>query len=220
MTAFSLAHYRAAIFDLDGTLVLSEPAWELSKRRLMDELGLHLPQSVYDAFVGRGVPDFLAEVLGPDLTDSRKAILANRIATEADLLLAEMRQPVPGAAEAVARLFEAGLRIAVCSSAPLRHIDAALQQLGVSDRVTTVVSAADLPRGKPDPMPYLETLRLLGIPPADAFAIEDALPGVRSAHAAGLAVIGIGMESLKSDFAPYCCFRVADFQDFRKLTQG
>ena len=49
----NLLHFRAAIFDLDGTLVLSEPAWEEAKRRALAEVGVSLPQATYDAYVGR-----------------------------------------------------------------------------------------------------------------------------------------------------------------------
>jgi len=217
MTTQSLAPFRAVIFDLDGTLVLSEPAWELAKRRVLDTLGVAVAQTVYNAFVGRGLRGFLLHVFGSDLTDSRRAELANLIGAEADVLLPLMRQPVPGAAAAVLRLAEAGLRVAVCSSSPRRHIDAALKQLGLTGCVPVIVSGADLTKGKPDPLPYTETLRQLGLNATEAFAVEDALPGVRSAHAAGLMVVGIGEECQKSDFEPYCMYRVINYYAFNRL---
>lgn len=212
-----LTDYQAAIFDLDGTLVLSEPAWEEAKRRVLARIGLEIPQAVYDAFVGRGLRGFLGEVLGPDLSDARRTELANQIGAEADVLLPQLRQPVPGAAKAVLRLVNAGLRVAVCSSSPHRHIVAALDQLGLSARIPTLVSGADLPRGKPDPLPYVETLRRLGLGPEQAFAVEDALPGARSAHAAGLTVIGIGAEAFSAEFSELCRFQVRDFTEFNQL---
>jgi HAD superfamily hydrolase (TIGR01509 family) len=212
-----LKRYRAAIFDLDGTLVHSEPAWEAAKRRVMGGLGVEVPQTTYDAFVGRGLRGFLTEVLGHDLTDAHRTDLANKIGAEADVLLPLLRQPVPGAAQSVIRLAEAGLRIAVCSSSPRRHIHAALSQLGLVDRVGTIVSGADLPRGKPDPLPYLEALRLMDLAPVDAFAVEDALPGVISAHAAGIDVIGIGPTCPNPGFADYCRRQVLDFSDFDRM---
>jgi HAD superfamily hydrolase (TIGR01509 family) len=216
----NLTRYRAAIFDLDGTLVHSELAWEAAKRRVMARLGVEVPQATYDAFVGRGVRSFLTEVLGPDLTDDHRTDLANQIGAEADVLLPQMRQPIPGAAESVIRLAELGLRIAVCSSSPRRHIHAALHQLGLVGRVGAIVSGADLPRGKPDPLPYLETLRLLDLGQAEAFAVEDALPGVISAHAAGLAVVGIGQKSLESGFADYCRVQLPDFASLDRMVEA
>jgi sugar-phosphatase len=209
--------FKAAIFDLDGTLVLSEPAWEQAKLRVMERIGVEVAQTVYDAFVGRGLRGFLTEVLGADLTDARRSDLADQIGAEADVLLPQLRQPVPGAAASVRRLLDAGLRVAVCSSSPRRHIVAALDQLGLTGAVPILVSGADLPRGKPDPLPYTETLRLLNLAPDAAFAVEDALPGAQAAHAAGLAVIGIGAECRKPDFEPLCRFRVDGYPEFDRL---
>ena len=208
--------FKAAIFDLDGTLVHSEPAWEAAKRQVLDRLGVSVPQSTYDAFVGRGVRGFLTEVLGNELTDQHRTELANEIGAAADFLLPLMRQPIPGAAKSVNRLADIGLRIAVCSSSPRRHILAALAQLGLENRISFIVSGAELPRGKPDPLPYQETLRLLDLDPAEAFAVEDALPGVISAHAAGLTVIGIGPQSVKPSFWEYCHLRVPDYTAFER----
>jgi sugar-phosphatase len=213
----TLSTCKAAIFDLDGTLVHSEPAWEEAKRRVLHSIGISVPQSTYDAFVGRGLRGFLGHVLGPDLSEPRRTELADRIGAEADVLLPALRQPVPGAAQSVSRLAGLGLRIAVCYSSPRRHIDAALEQLGVAPLVKVIVSGANLPRGKPDPLPYLEVLRLLRLDPDQAFAVEDALPGAQSAHAAGLEVIGIGPVALSPAFLPLSRFRVADFKAFDRL---
>ncbi len=212
-----LTRFKAAIFDLDGTLVLSEPAWEEAKRRVLARIGIEVAQSIYDAFVGRGLRGFLTEVLGPDLTDAHRTDLANQIGAEADVLLPQIRQPVPGAANSVRRLIDAGLQVAVCSSSPRRHIDAALEQLSIADCISTIVSGAELARGKPDPLPYLETLRQLGLSADKAFAVEDALPGVLSACGAGLNVIGIGPQTDNPAFAALCNWVATDYAAFDRL---
>jgi beta-phosphoglucomutase-like phosphatase (HAD superfamily) len=86
--------------------------------------------------------------------------------------------------------------------------------LGLTSRISVVVSGADLQRGKPDPLPYLETLHLLDLPPAGAFAVEDALPGVVAAHRAGLVVIGIGCQGFQPEYSDYCLARFPDFASF------
>lgn len=212
-----LDRYRAAIFDLDGTLVHSEPAWEEAKRRVLARLGVEIPQSIYDAFVGRGLRGFLTEVLGPGLSDARRSEIGDQIGAEADVLLPLMRQPVEGAARAVLRIAESGVSVAICSSSPRRHILAALDQLGIADRISAIVSAAELPRGKPDPLPYLESTRVLQVLPAQAFAVEDALPGAVSAHEAGLDVVGIGPECANPTFRAHCRYLVPDHQGFERL---
>lgn len=212
-----LDRYRAAIFDLDGTLVHSEPAWEEAKRRVLARLGVEIPQSTYDAFVGRGLRGFLNEVLGPDLSDARRSELGDQIGAEADVLLPLMRQPIEGAARSLIRVTEAGVLVAICSSSPRRHILAALEQLGIEDRINAIVSGTELPRGKPDPLPYLEAIRVLQVRPAKAFAVEDALPGAISAHEAGLDVVGIGQECTNPSFRERSRFLVPDYEGFERL---
>jgi HAD superfamily hydrolase (TIGR01509 family) len=213
-----LTSFKAAIFDLDGTLIRSEPAWEAAKRRVLANLGVQVPQQVYDAFVGRGLRGFLMQVLGPNLTEARRNELANQIGAEADVLLPQLRQPIAGAAETVLRLRGAGLRIAVCSSSPRRHIEAALDLLGLTGVVEQVVSGAELPRGKPDPLPYLESLRQLRLLSVDAFAVEDALPGAQSAYGAGLTVIGFGSAVVQDPaFAKLCHSTATDYDSFDRI---
>ncbi|MFD1881766.1 HAD family hydrolase [Paracoccus pacificus] len=157
-----LARYKAAIFDLDGTLMDSEPAWEKAKRIVADRYGLRPTQAQLDATVGRSLDDFLAEVFG---TRNHDEMLARReeIFVEADRLLPGMRVPVPGAADFLRAVAAAGLRVAICSSSARRHIEGAVRELGVTAEVSLIVSAAELARGKPDPMPYRVSVERLGL---------------------------------------------------------
>jgi len=66
---------------------------------------------------------------------------------------------------------------------------AALDSIGVRFPVT--VCAADVARGKPDPEPYLRAAALLGVTPGRSVALEDSPTGIRSAHAAGYAVVAV-----------------------------
>lgn len=204
---------EALIFDLDGTLVHSEPAWELAKRRVLARYRIAATQDFLDAYVGRGLRGFVEEAFGADLTKVHRDQIADEIEAEADILLPSMREPIPGAAAFLQAMRSAGLRIAICSSSPRRHIEGALIQLGCADLVPVVVSASELPRGKPDALPYLETLRRLDLPPLRACAVEDAVPGFVSAKAAGLAVIGIGATALQPEHASLLDMAVADFRE-------
>lgn len=209
-----LTQFKAAIFDLDGTLIHSEHAWEAAKIEVLAQYGLVPSKSVLDAHVGRGLGDFLDEMFGEPLLPEQQRKMGNQIGAAADVLLPKMRNPVAGAADLLCSLYEDGLRIAICSSSPRRHIVSALAALRIDDRIETIVSAAELPRGKPDPLPYLATLSALDLKPHAACAFEDSQPGATSAFMAGVSTFAIGEGCTGPDFA-FCHARAESFADFK-----
>lgn len=184
--------FKAAIFDLDGTLIHSEHAWEKAKIDVLARYGIVPDQAVLNAYIGRGMKDFLNELLDESATDALKTEISNQVGALADDLLPIMREPVLGASDLLKDLAGRGLRIAICSSAPRRHILSAMDALTISDHVELIVSGAELPIGKPDPLPYLTTLQALNLQPHEACAFEDSIPGAHSAYKAGLAVYAVG----------------------------
>ena len=204
--------FRAAIFDLDGTLVHSEHAWEAAKLDIVGQYGFRPSRELLNAHIGRGLSGFLDEVFGRPLSADEHNEVGNKIGQKADDLLPSMRHPVVGAAKLLCDLHDGGLRIAICSSSPRRHIGSASQMLGITDRVETIVSGAELPRGKPDPLPYIATLEALELQPELVCAFEDSIAGAASASAANLAVLAIGAGCTQASF-DHCEFRAEDFRE-------
>lgn len=207
-----LRHFKAAIFDLDGTLIHSEPAWEASKIDVLDEYGIVPSRALLDAYCGRGIRDFLNEAFGRSLTAEETEEIGNKIGARADILLPQMRSQISGASDLLCNLHDFGLKIAICSSSPRRHIVDAIDMLGIANRISALVSGAELPRGKPDPLPYLTTLELLEVEATSTCAFEDSHPGVSSATAAGLAVFAVGTGCSHKDFAQ-CLYRSETFEE-------
>lgn len=207
------SRFRAAVFDLDGTLVDSEPAWEKAKRIVSARHGRSPTQAQIDATIGRSLDVFLYDVF--DITDPAEALTRrDEIFAEADNWLPQMRVPVPGAADFLRTLRASGLRIAICSSSGRRHIESAAAFLGIANDVDLIVSAAELARGKPDPLPYQVTVQRLGIQPDHAIAVEDAVPGAQSAKAAGLFTIAVGPPAMGADFG-FCDLQVPGYDALR-----
>jgi len=202
--------FQAAVFDLDGTLVHSEPAWQRAKLQVAEAHGRAVSAAMLDAFVGRSLADFVAELLGGDVGPETRARAAAEIERIAALELSRAVEPVPMAAEFARGLHAAGLRLAVCSSSPRHLIGAALRGLGLEAEVGVIVSAADLPRGKPDALPYRATLDGLGLAAEEVCAFEDSLPGARSAFHAGLWTVAVGPDCTVPAFG-FCQLQVPDF---------
>lgn len=212
-TARGLARFKAAIFDLDGTLVHSEHAWEAAKVDVLARYGLTPSQTLLDAFVGRGLAGFVDAAFDRPLPPDERRSICDQIGAVADDLLPVMRHPVAGACELLRNLQAEGMRIAICSSSPRRHISSALEMLDLEACVETVISGSELPRGKPDPLPYSTALVALDLEPHMACAFEDSLPGAQSAHGAGLSVFAIGAGCTGSEFN-FCQKRAESFGDF------
>ena len=213
MALVDLARFDAAVFDLDGTLVDSEPAWEKAKLAVAQQHGRSITRAQLDASVGRSMDELVATVFAPADADAVRNI-EKQIFAEGEKWLGDLRQPIPGAADFLRDLHGRGLRIALCSSAPEYLIRDALVQLLVLDLVEVIVSADPLPRRKPDPYPYQLTAEKLALPPDRLIGFEDALPGARSAKGAGLFTAAIGPEATSPDFA-FCDLQAADYPDLR-----
>ena len=181
---------EAVVFDLDGTLVDSEPVWEQVRRGLVAEQGGHWAADAQRRLMGMSPPEwarYLSEDLGVGLPPDQVATLV------IDRMVARYREHVPfmdGAVDAVRR-FAARWPLGLASSSPQRLIEAVLQSADLRSCFTVVVSTEQVAHGKPAPDVYLAVTAELGCPPPGCAAIEDSSNGLRSAAAAGLWVIAI-----------------------------
>ena len=181
---------RAVVFDLDGVLVDSEQVWDEARRGLAAAHGVPWPEGATRAMMGMSSPEwsrYVGEEVGVPLgpPEVNREVLDRVLAAYArDLPL------LPGAREAVERLGEAW-PLALASSSNREVIDVVLARMGVAERFAATVSSEEVERGKPSPDVYVEAVRRLGVEPPAAVAVEDSHNGIRSARAAGMAVIAI-----------------------------
>ena len=182
------------VFDLDGTLVLTEARNAQVWRRFLARHDVELTPALLTAVTGRRGLDSLAELSAalPERFGGRPvAELALEVdEVEALTPLGEVR-PVPGASALVERLQAAGVPLAVCTSATRPYALECLAAIGVDGAFTTVVTAEDVLRGKPAPDGYLAACEGLGVAPEEAVGFEDSVAGVAAVLAAGLTCVGV-----------------------------
>jgi HAD superfamily hydrolase (TIGR01509 family) len=180
----------AVVFDLDGVLIDSEPVWDAARREIAEREG------------GTWVPEATERMMGMSSTEwSRYMHTELRVppapaeisAAVVESMLARYQRSlplIPGAREAVERL---AMRwpLGLASSANRPLIELVLREAGLAERFAATVSAEEVPRGKPAPDVYLEAARQLATDPARCVAVEDSPNGIRSAAAAGMAVVAI-----------------------------
>jgi mannitol-1-/sugar-/sorbitol-6-phosphatase len=186
-----LAGIHAALFDLDGTLVDSEPVHRAAWKSFFDSRGWQVSEETYAShFVGRRGADAFRSVDGPWRDENPDDLLAE-VMTHLESVSTEP-ETIPGAADLVRGVHAAGVPIAVVTSAMRSWVDEALDFVGVADLVSVVVSAEDVTAGKPDPEGYLAACDRLEVDPADVAAFEDSVSGVTAAVNAGIArVVGV-----------------------------
>jgi alpha,alpha-trehalase len=207
---------RAVIFDMDGVVTDSVPAhrqaWQETFDTFLDEIGSEAPRFEVDDYLtfvdGKprydGVRDFLAsrDILLPDGTpdDSPEAMtvcgLGNRKNELFLGLLAEGGvEAYQSTLDLIRLLRAAGLGVALITSS--RNAAAVLASAGVDQSLfDAIVDGNECSRlrllGKPDPAIFIETARRLGVEPADAVVVEDAISGVEAGRVGGFGgVIGI-----------------------------
>lgn len=184
--------YKAAIFDMDGLLIDSEPLWHKAEILVFGSVGLHLTPEQCRETNGVRI-DAVVRMRHRQKPWHSKSLqlVENEIVAEVQRLAVSEGQALPGVYAVLDEFAALGLPLAVASSSPLPMIKAVLERLRITRYFQLLCSAADEEHGKPHPAVYLNTARQLGVEPARCVAFEDSVPGVQSAHAAGMAVIAV-----------------------------
>lgn len=180
----------ALLFDLDGTLVDSDAEHLLAFQRVFAPHGIKLDRSEYAANIMGASNAMIARLYLSHLPPHEQA--ATLDAKEAAYRdgLGDL-EPIPGAVALLDYADWRGLKRAVVTNAPRANAERVLAALGIGGRLPILVIGGELARSKPDPLPYLTALDRAGALAAHSLAFEDSLSGVRSAVAAGLAVVGM-----------------------------
>ena len=190
----------AVVLDLDGTLVDSEPNYYEASRRTLAEHGVpDFTWADHEGYVGISTAQTVADWRKRyALHVSQEGLL--EALNRRYLALARARTPAyPEMRKFVELLSAEGVPMAVASGSSPEAIEAILAGTGLGAFLHTVVSADEVPLGKPAPDVFLEAARRLGADPADCVVVEDAAPGVAAAHAAGMRCIAIPYVAAQAD---------------------
>ncbi len=178
----------AVLWDMDGTLVDTEPYWIECEFALAEKHGGTWSQEHGLAVIGGDLVDsatYMREHMGIDLTPHQ--IIEELL--DGVVRLVEQEVPWrPGARELLADLRTEGVPCALVTMSWRRFVEPVMAALPAGS-FDVLVCGDEVSRGKPHPEPYLRAAELLGIDPADTLAIEDSPKGAASAAAAGCQVL-------------------------------
>lgn len=191
----------AAIFDMDGLLIDSEPLWDRAeldifaslgvditrRHELPDTLGLRIDQTVRMWF----------EALpwsGPDQQEVTQRIIARALA-----LVEETRPLLPGVEQALQLCQQQGLKIGLASASPLHMLERVLEMFDLRKYFDVLASAESLPYSKPHPQVYLDAAAKLGIDPLNCVTLEDSFNGMIATKAARMRSIVVPAADHRDD---------------------
>ncbi|MGI5424104.1 HAD family hydrolase [Streptomyces sp. CA-179760] len=190
----------SVIFDLDGTLVDSEPNYYEAGRQTLAEHGVpDFSWADHERYVGISTQETVAdwkERYGLRASVQELFTVKNRRYLE---LARSSTRAYPEMRRFVELLAAEGVPMAVASGSSPGAIEAVLSGTGLDAHLRTVVSADEVAQGKPAPDVFLEAARRLGADPAGCVVLEDAAPGAAAAHAAGMRCIAIPYVPAQAD---------------------
>lgn len=186
---------RAVIFDFDGVIVHSEGSHLVAIREVAAGQGVEFSDETYFkeyvALADRDLLPRLWQDAGKEISPGLlQTLLAAKQKRYEELVDQGAVVAFAGSVELIRACAER-VPIAICSAASRATINASIDALGVGECFATIVSADDVARSKPDPMPYRVASERLGFEPGECVAIEDTVGGMSSALGAGCKVVAV-----------------------------
>lgn len=205
---------KGVIFDMDGVLILSADAHYRSWRDVAARHGVEVPYEKFLKTFGRTNPDIIRLWWGEGVSRELLGEIAEEKEREFRAIIHTDVPLAPGCVELLEGVRDAGMPMAVGSSAPPENIELVLRAGRIGAYFTALVDGSEVKRGKPEPDVFLLAAKKLGLPASECVVVEDAPAGIAAAVAAGAVPIGIaathGADELRAAGAVHVLPSLAD----------
>lgn len=205
-----VARVEALLFDMDGTLSDTDPVHRQAMTDTLAAQGVALNDDDFHRHVSGQSNEAIFAHFFPALSGEERG----RLADEKEAVYRDLTPrmtPMPGLIRLIDWAKAGGVACALVTNGPRPNVEHTLKVLGLTDSFDTLVLGEDLPRAKPDPLPYLEALRRLGVGADRAMAFEDSQPGVTAALAAGVFTVEVTGPSRTTGLQAGADLTVPDF---------
>lgn len=209
---------KAAIFDMDGVIVDTNPHHRIAWRNYFERYGKPLTDDDFVRYVsGKHNNDILSHLFADralSVAESRQ-LAAEKEALFRELYLPDIT-PVAGLPAFLELLQKNGILTAVATSAPVENLDFVMDALHLRGFFKVLLDESKVSRPKPDPEIYRKAMQLLGVEPQQSVIFEDSTTGIRAARAAGAYVIGLATTETAEELIGVGADEV--IRDFTELT--
>lgn len=208
----------AVVFDMDGTLLDTEPLYREAMFAACAELGFAMTEDLHTAQIG--IPNDGAKELF--MAEYGAAFPYERFHTRMHAIMAELEAErgvshKPGVRDLLALLKARGVPAAVVTSTARPAAPDRLARAGILDMFEVVITRSDTQKGKPHPEPFLAAAARLGVAPEDCLALEDSPNGVRAAKSAGMMTVMVPDLVAPTADVARLCLAVCDDLDAVRL---
>lgn len=186
------AMIQAFIFDLDGTLLDSEPLWCRAMQQFASVRGLPVTEAyARELVLGKAWSDIVARLRAdhPSVRDDAQAIERESIGYY-EALRGSLDIRIPGSIRLMKQL-ASRYPVVIVSGSTRQQVADAIALMDAASCLRFYLGSEDYPRGKPDPGCFLMAADRLGVPPAGCLVFEDSAAGVRAAKAAGMRCVAL-----------------------------
>ncbi len=185
------SRYKAAIFDMDGTMVDNMAYHQKAWQAFLQRHGFELDDAAFKRLFGKKNDVLLRTLFDRNLTDGAIAAYAD----EKEALYRELFAPdiveISGLTQLINELRGRGYKLAIATTAPAKNREFVLRSLGLEAAFDVIVGDEHVVHGKPDPEIYSATAKALGVTPEECIVFEDSPSGVTAGKNAGMTVVGI-----------------------------
>ena len=183
---------KAVIFDMDGVLIDSEPAYLEMNKKLFADFGIKMDGEDYKALVGLpSIPMWTMLKKKYDLKNEVSDFLMIERKRMHEILDSDIiSKPIEGVTELLGSLKERNLKLSIASSSAKENVNFIISKLNLTGYFDFIISGEEVKNGKPSPDIFLAVSGKFRISPDKCYVIEDSANGIIAARSAGMKCIG------------------------------
>ncbi len=209
----SLNGFKAAIFDMDGTMINNMAYHKKAWQEFLKRHGINLTaEEFHNKISGKKNDQIFELVFGHKLNKDEELQYTEEKESLYRTLFAPKIREISGLTKLIDTLHERGIKTAIATTAPAKNRYFTLKELGLEGRFEVILGDEHVSQGKPHPEIYLETAKQLRVDPSECLVFEDSPPGVSAGKSAGMTVIGI-LSSHSTDDLQGADYTVGDFTE-------